>query len=268
MTNVVGFTEWRSQNRVTRYPFSEQSTLTSDDDKILLEGIFIDAILYPQGNAAGLFLSAITITADTVTFEISTDTVKGICTGIVTNIASADRVELVDSVGRPAGLLLSEGGNLKAVRAMGLGTHNFVRTAAEFCATVSVPTPSPSVTGFLLDDGSVVSGRVILFAENGVVIRTAQYPVEPICGTPYLQDNIEFNIIGDPLFRRRLCEGETDYNLPRPITNVEFKIGTKTITLPMTGFNDLQIKASNQAAEDTALRISNTDQGIDISVAG
>ena len=79
---------------------------------------------------------------------------------------------------------------------------------------------------------------------------------------------IEVNVVGDSLFRRRLCSDEDLFDTPQFIRTITFKYGEEEFVVQPDEFGDIQITVNNAAAEDTILRVRNTVDGIRLSTVG
>ena len=267
MPERILFPEWRKQNETTKYPFSETATLTNRQGKIILEGIFIDANLYPIGGKVGLYLSKIVVTHSTVTIYVGNESVTELCSTSFSILNPPTTLELNDTYNRPAGVLISATDRLSAFQTLGIGTHVFERAHTEFAATVCVPVPEIGIRGFLLDDGTLLTGDVWLIGTDGVVLRKTTITRNIGCGSTITYDAIRVDIVGDPLYRRRLCNPQALFNTVNPVRTMRFTSDNLTFDCsPSTG--NIAIGVNNAAATDSILRITNTEAGIKISAAG
>lgn len=228
--------EWRDQQADSRYPFSDSSKLISGVTEIPKD-TFLDAALHPVGGTAPLYLKKIDIQANLVLLTISDSKNLIEVTGSFDPFGNADSIALVDRYGRNAGLLVCDEERIKRFQSWALGSYDFGLTA-EFVASVTVPLPEYHVTGFILPDGSVVTGEVWFVGEKGIAVRKDE-------------GAIRFDIIGDPLFKRFLCKDETSRNdlfvTPRFL---------KTINgIPADQYGNFVITVNNKVAGDTILRV-------------
>lgn len=260
--------EWRRENESTAYPFSETASLKSQDGRVLLHGTFLDAIISPVGGQAGLCVTKITITNELITVTIGDVANRNRCTGSFSLISTPDSIELFDVYGRPAGLLVSEALRLVALQSWGLGEHNINPGNAEFVAAVCCPTPEVGLRGFLLPDGTVVSGEVWLVGDAGVILRV-ESDTSPVPCQPEVDGIvIRVDVIGDPLFRRRLCAGAVDYRVPRFIQTVRILHSEGEFELTPDEHGEVNLSPFNSLATDTALRVRPKPNGMIIEMAG
>ena len=187
--------EWRDEQADSRYPFSDTSTLSAGSASIPKD-TFLDAILHPVGLSAPLYLRQIDVETNLVTITISDTRNTMSITGSFDPFGGGDSIALIDGYGRNAGLLICDQDRIKRFQSWAFGTYQFGDTA-EFVASVTVPLPADYVSGFILPDGSVVSGDVWFVGERGVTIRRDD-------------GAIRFDFVGDPLFKRLLCKDSTD----------------------------------------------------------
>jgi hypothetical protein len=260
--------EWRRENADTAYPFSETVSLKSQDGRVILHGTFIDAVISPVGGQAGLCITKVTVTNELVTITIGDIVNRNRCTGSFGVINPPDSVELQDEYGRPAGLLVSEALRLASLQSWGLGEHVISPGNAEFVAAVCCPTPEVGLRGFILPDGTVVSGEVWLVGDAGVVLRV-ENDTGPVRCQPEVDGVvIRVDVVGDPLFRRRLCAGAVDYRVPRFIQAVRILYPGGQFTVTPDDAGDLSLTPFNSLAADTALRVRPKQNGMIMEMAG
>lgn len=269
MSEHLIFNEWRKQNESTKYPFAERATLVNETGRFVPEGTFLDAILYPIGGKVGLYLTKAVITHQTITLFVGNQDQPELCSGELDVAEPGEQISLFDPAGRPAGLLVSEPARLAVLQAWGLGTHEFQPAETEFAATVCVPTPEIGVRGFRLPDGSVLVGDVWLVGDDGVIVRTEEGTEPATCGVPLKTfKTIRIDVVGDPLFRRRLCDPASLFETPRFIKTIRVVSEGRTFDCSPDEFGNLQIMVNNAEASDTVLRIVNGPEGIALHAVG
>src|SRR4051812_34725451 len=200
--------QWRAQHRDTRYPFAETATMVTRDGRVLLEGTILDAAVYPVGGRTGMFLTAVDVGLAKVTIFVGNEGNERLCSGVYLIAEPKINLALNDTYNRAAGMLLLADGAAGALRAWGRGLHQFAPGTTEFCASTCVPTPEVGVRGILLEDGTLMTGDVWLVGDDGVVL-TATDGVDG--------KTIRVDIVGDPLFRRRLCGDSASFDVAAPI---------------------------------------------------
>ena len=226
--------EWRDEQSGSRYPFSDASTLISVDGWELPKDLFLDAIVYVIGASAPIYLKSILSESGLITFTIGDLADDFTASGSIDPYSSDVSIALTDTYGRPAGLLVCDEEKITRMRGWPLGIYNYDQEA-EFVASVVIPLPENHLSGFLLPDGSIVTGDVWFFGDNGIVITKDE------------DEAIRFDLVGDPLFVRNLCGNRSTFVTPNFI---------KTINgiLPDDNGN-FAITVNNQLAGDTVLRI-------------
>jgi hypothetical protein len=263
------FPEWRRQHEATKYPFSERASMTSRDGRVLVEGTFLDAALYPVGAAAGLYLAKVRIDHQRVSLVLGDSTTPDLATGTFPLVGSSGTVVFQDAFGRPAGLLVSAPERLAVFQSWGVGTHEFDPDGSEFASTVHFPTPEVGVRGFRLEDGTLFTGEVWLVGDDGVVFRTAEVTVLDRCGRPQRTvPAVRVDVVGDPLFRRRLCAPNDLYDTPRFIRRVRVVGPNQTFECQPDATGGLVLTSNHQLAADTVLRIIPTAGGARIEAVG
>jgi hypothetical protein len=263
------FPEWRKQNEPTKYPFSDAATLTNAAGRLLTEGTFLDAALYPIGAAVGLYLTKAVVDFQTVTLYVGTQAAPELASGSFSLVEPPDQVALADAYGRPAGALVSEGRRLGLFQSWGTGTHEFDPADTEFAASCVFPTPEVGVRGVRLETGELFVGDVWLVGSDGVVFRAtdAVVPVPGTCETRTVRQ-VRMDVVGDPLFRRRLCQPAELFVTPRFLKSVRVIGPNMDFTIPPDAAGNINITTVNDLAADTVLRIVNKDGGIEIGAVG
>ncbi len=263
------FPQWRKQNEPTKYPFSERATLTNTNNRVLTEGTFLDAALYPIGASAGLYMQSVQIDFQTVTITLSAPGQGVLATGEFPLVTPPDQIVFTDSYGRPAGVLVSEGRRLGLFQSWGVGLHEFLPEESEFAASCVFPTPEIGVRGIVLESGDVFVGDVWIVGDDGVVVRseTETVPVPGTCGTRQITA-IRLDVVGDPLFRRRLCQPSELFDTPRFVQNIHVIGPNMTFDLTPDAAGNVRLATINDLASDTVLRIKTTTDGITIGAVG
>lgn len=270
MAEHLLYPEWRSQNGGTLYPFSEAATLVADSGVAVPPGLFLDAALHPVGGGAGLYMPSVVVGHGSVTVYVGNESAKTLCSGTFDLVRPPDSFALADSLGRPAGLVVSESARLAAFQSWGVGTHSFTRAASEFAATVCFPTPEVTVRGVLLDDGSLLTGDVWLVGGAGVVLREEAPTLPGSYGVPAGPVRcVRVDVVGDPLFRRRACDDAGLFTTPRFVKAVRF-VGPngEDFTAAPDERGDVRVVVNNGLAAATVLRVSPADDGVVFSAVG
>ena len=269
MSERILYREWRREHETTKYPFSEAAALVNSEGTAILEGMFLDAVFHVIGAKAGLFLSQVSITHTTITLWVGDASFNQQASASFPLITPPADLKFKDLFGRPAGMIVSEPQRLAIMRSWGIGDHFFTRAESELVATVCIPTPEPGVRGFILDDGSVLTGDVWLVGDDGVVVRPEPVSVPGVCGGPPVSvQAVRVDVVGDPLFRRRLCGQTALFTTPNPVRKVKFVGGGRSFVCTPDARGNIRIAANNNAALDTVLRITPTVGGVTIGNEG
>jgi hypothetical protein len=247
----------------TSYPFIPTASL-SNGTASLLEGTFLDAHLYAVAGASRYYLAKVTVTSADITFVIGDVTTSNRLSGSVALPLTSSVVRLVDSFNRPGGLLVSEPSRLALISAWGVGVHSFSRDQTEFCVTCQVPVSDPGVTGIRLASGEVLTGKIWLVGEDGVIldVENKQTPAGDIIET------IRADIVGDPLFLQRLCNPEELFTPVNPIRQICITNEAYTFCCTPDDQGNFNIQMNDSLAADAALRLRTTPEGVVITVEG
>ena len=192
-TQTIIVPEWRDEQTGSKYPFSDNSSLLGTGGIEIEKDLFLDAIVYAIGAEAPLYITSIAAESRLVTVTIQNTAATIAITGSVDPFGGSDSIPLIDSYGRPAGILVCDAERIARLTSWPLGTFYFENTA-ELVASVVVPLPESYVSGFSLPDGSIVTGEVWFVGETGVVVRKDT------------DETMRFDIVGDPLFKRTICQ--------------------------------------------------------------
>lgn len=186
---------FREQQSVSRYPFTDTSNLTTDTGLTFDTAVITDCKLWPYGAGPRLALTQIIVTVNEVTFSFGDGITNPLAQCQVDPLKIGNFYVLLDPVGRSAGVLVADAVKLAAVAVWPQGTHTFAQGAADLVASCTVPVPEPGVLG-ITDGTSVIHGETWIIGEQGVVLTGDSASGE-----------IQVNVVGDPLFKRRDCAG-------------------------------------------------------------
>jgi len=249
-TEII-FPEWRNQNEHINYPFSDVATMISDTGVKLPKGLFDDARFYPIGAVVGVYLRRVSVQGNTVTITIA-DPEQELATGSFDYTAPLNDVAFYDSLGRPAGVLVSTTEKLQLLPASLPALVEFTQAQTELAPSCVVPLPQLGVRGFLLDDGSYFTGDVYLVGVDGIVLSVPEPNV------------IRVDILGDPYAKLKDCEEEGIAVVPL--------CGLKTINGispdPDTGDFKLSPGANPPYAVDNVIRITQTNGELLVATVG
>lgn len=246
MSTLV-FGDWRDDNQQRKYPFADDALLTNGTLTIP-NSLFIDGCLYPIGGNENLYLNRITREDSTITFGIKAgDFELAVGQYDVTDIPVTGEIAFYDAYGRPAGMLLATETSLRSFGGLNSGTYLFTQPQTRFVTAVVVPQPEIGVRGFVLPDGSFVTGDVILVGEDGAIVRRDA------------DDSLRIDFVGDPFASRKLCDdeaaGDEDVSLLQPYCPI------KTINgIPANALGDYKLLVGSNDSLSPVLRITPVSQ--------
>lgn len=254
--------QWRDEATDSKYPFADAATLISRDGSAIDKAIFLDASIYPIGGDVGMHLTSIIVGDDAVTLYIGTLADLQLCSGTFDPLAPPTAIKLEDEWGRAAGVLIANELLLAEFQTWELGTYEFEPGATEFAASVCIPVPEIGVRGLITENGDLFTGDVWITGEYGVVVR--EDFDESVDGKRV----IRIDVVGEPLYRRILCEGPADSPLG-PVDLFESINYLKTINgMKPDRYGDWKITAGSNEAYDTILRIYPTPEGVKFEAVG
>lgn len=248
MPERILFPEFRDELEFTKYPFTDSATLQSTDGQAIEEDTFLDASLYIVGATSQLHITSITVAFRAVVIWFGDRITKNLASASFDPLDPPALLEVVDAYGRPAGVLVSEPIRLARFSVWASGTHTFQVQATEFVASCVIPMPGTGVRGLLDDAGRLFAGDVWLVGDNGVVVREDEACV------------VRVDIVGDPLFVRRICDPLALFNTPNFVRTIN--------DCGPDEFGDFKIVPGNHLAADTVLRVNPTDDGLRIEAVG
>lgn len=232
------FPDFRDEQADSKYPFTDSSSLRVTGTQLeIARDAFIDASLYPIGASGQIYISAITITTFDVTIALGDggDTRRCAAAFNPTTPPEDGVLKFTDRYGRPAGILLSTPLALSVFGGWPGGTYNLRPVEASFVAAVFIPAQEPGVRAVLPETEEFLTGDVWLVGNRGVVIRKEG------------EDIIRVDIVGEPLFKRYLCEDQGKFTPPKFV---------KTINgCGPDEFGNFLLTATNHLAGDAVLRI-------------
>jgi hypothetical protein len=240
----VIFEEWRNQNELIGYPFTDGADLARGTSLELPTNLVVDARLYPIGAEGVLYLSSIQTVNSTVILSISDD-LGWIASGDFT--PEEEIVTLQDKYGRPAGVLVCDPVVMSSLSSWAAGAREYTPTNTAFATAAIIPTPQIGVRGFILESGEFFTGDFWLVGENGVYFTNEG-------------GNIRVDIIGDTLSQRRICEQLNAYSQPWFVKTLN--------SLGPSKYGDFKLVSGTGLASDTALRFEPAQGGMTIAVAG
>lgn len=247
------FPEFRDEQSASRYPFADSATLQSDAgaDIQIAPTTFIDASFFIIGGAQRVYISSIVVAPQSVVITVGDAELAARAATTYSPLSPpADGVLLfTDQYGRPVGMLLSTPTELARFAGWGTGTYTFSLEQTEFVSSVVIPANEPGVRAVQPATKQFLTGDIWLVGDQGVVLRQDGPSV------------IRVDIVGVPLFRRFLCEPQSE--------DFPTKRYLKTINgCGPDEFGNFTFTATNQAVADSVLRVYADGETIVIDTVG
>ena len=242
--------EWRDDNANIAFPFVDSAKLKTSLGVSLNNRAFLDAAIYPPGYVGRVFLGQVVSSLSGVTYVLTNERGVVIASGALTN----DEIWFSDALGRNAGVLIVDPTELP--QNWPIGTHSF-GTGAELVASVIELGADTAPTSLVLPDGTLITGDVWVVGDDGVVITQAG------------DGSTQVNMVGDPLFQRRLCDPEFN-SLVSIATPFFTKTYLQALAIPVNGawvevaadqYGGFVISANDAMTPDSVLRIYPSDDG-------
>ena len=239
----------------TKYPFTPTSTL-SNGEVSFLEGTFLDAHIYSVTGTSNYRITSIVVSSSKITINIG-DTVEPIrLSGEIALPIASGTVKLTDIYSRSAGVLVSEPVRLGLIAAWGVGTHTFSESEAEFCITCCMPVPDAGVTAIRLPSGEILSGKVWLVGEDGIVFQKTTTTNRAV-------DNaLHKCAAGDPLFYKGYVTQKMPFHQYSQLRKLKSSIVQGTLYIcDADDIGNFNIQMNDSLAADAA-RVRTTTEGL------
>ena len=249
----------------TKYPFTPTSTL-GNGEVSLLEGTLLDAHIYAVTGTSNYRITSIIVSSSKIVINIGDTVESARITGEIALPVSSGTIKLTDIHNRSAGVLVSEPVRLGLIAAWGVGTHTFDSGQLEFCITCCMPVPDAGVTAIRLPSGEILSGKVWLVGEDGIVFQKTSTTNK----SGQTVDLLEINAVGDPLFLQRLCNPEDAFSPVQPVRKIRVQDsnGDTLYDCDADDIGNFNIQMNDSLAADAALRVRTTPEGIVFQVEG
>ena len=257
------FPEFLDSLENTKYPFVDSASL-SNGRVAFLEGTFLDAHLYSPSGTSRYYLSRVVVSSGRIELFIGIAGNASLLSGSSPIPISDGTIALRDAYGKPGGILVTEPDRLSIMTSWGVGTHTFERHQTEFCVTCQMPIPDNGVTGLRLESGEIVSGKVWLVGEDGVLISTETV----VDGFGTERELVRIDVVGDPLFLQRLCVPASLFTPVNPILVIRIVNGPNVYECTPDENGNFNIQLNDALAADAALRVRTTVAGIVFEVEG
>lgn len=229
------FREFRDENALSKYPFSDTSDLTSTAGLALTNDIFVDAVLYPIGGHPQLAITKIVISLQIVTITLGDPITANLAEATFSLQDIQEIIAFSDQYSRPAGILLADTTKLALLQSWPAGEYTFLKGTADFVASCCIPQPAVGVRGLTLETGELFTGDVYLIGEGGVILRETSPGV------------IRVDVVGDPLFVRRTCDPVSLFATPRFLKTIN--------NIPPDEYGNFHIDVAADQVDNPALRI-------------
>jgi hypothetical protein len=258
--------EFRREFAETPYPFADGASLSNGADTIP-DGTFLDLSYYPIGGREGAYLAAVARTLTTVTLTFGDAGSPARATGSFDVTATPSVFALTDTYGRPAGVVVSETARLAVFGSWAPAVHAFTATQTPLAASCCIPTPEAGLRGVQLEDGSVLNNEVWLVGDDGVALTVNGPYTDPgLDATPCY--DIRVDVVGDPLFRRKVCTPTSHFATPIFVRKLHVVGGPQEFDLYPDVYGRVVVTANNAEKADSVLRVRTTHGGIIVEAAG
>lgn len=242
------FTELAEQFASTRYPFMDTCSLTADTGQLLDSDMFLDASLHPVGSTSQLHIIQISVAAREVIIKLANSRKVVVATAAFDPLDTNGEIVVTDSYNRPAGLLLADPDTLARFGSWLEGLHNFTAAAATFVPSCVITSPSAGVRGLTVDGNTILTANVVLVGGPGVVLSKVG------------DTGIRIDVVGDPLYRRRLCDQLGNFVPPRFIQTIN---GCRP-----DQYGNINLIIGSQLVDKTILRLNANSTGLVIEANG
>lgn len=227
-------TESREQSR---YPWSDATSLRTDRGFVVPRETIADASLQLQGPSR---LASVTVEESSIRLGLSSATMVG--EAVV--MADDELAEVHDRDGCRCGLLVL-GEALPDLFGWPPGKHALA--GGEFVAAVCSPAAERHVTKLKTADGTTHHGEVWLVGDRGVSLELTD------------TGDLTISIVGEPLFRRLLCDGDADFVTPVPLRTIN--------GINADAYRSFHLVVGRAISGRPALRVVSEPDGLSIGMA-
>jgi hypothetical protein len=229
-------------------------------------GALVDASVYPAGGGVGQYISAITVGAGAVLYEIS-DATGVLCSGESRADGQDFDAWLYDKRKRPSGVLVASSDAPAVFGALPEGRHEFAPAATELVASCVLPQPQVALTALTANDSDPLTGDVWLVGSDGVYFHG---------GGGESTDNgvtdgvIRMDVGGDPFFAATTPDGKPGpaVNPLRHIKLVFAAFGNESILLMPDEFGNFSLTPGTLLKSNPVLRVESEEHTLRIRVLG
>ena len=266
MTRII-HPEWRAEQLSGNYPFGDRATLVNADGRTISPEAFLDAHLYVIG-AGPLYLSKIEIENGNVTLHVGDLTVASLAVATFSAASPPSLLLLEDDFSRSSGVLIADPRKLAEIAVWSDGVHVFAYDETNFAVTCCLPMPQVGLRAVKLEDGRMFTGTILLVGSAGIVLRTEDNDGIERCGAQADQfPTIRVDIVGDPLFVRKLCDG-LEFTAPRPVRKLRVHNRGQTYEVTPDEHGNVFISTGDALASRPALRLRDQPDGLVFEVLG
>jgi hypothetical protein len=282
MATEVRYPEWLEQFERTNYPFEDTATMLSVDGRKLPPTVFLDARFNLIDADKQIYLSAVIVEPSRITLWLGDNLNNRIAHSRFNPATSDQLISFRDNFNRAVGVLMVRPGAVSLFRAWGVGTYEFFPESTRLVASTYMVLPVNTVTGFLLDDGTVISGNVVFVGGPGIMLEVGETHIPEPCGStiPTGKKSIKVHVVGDPLFKRRLCEPQEFFAAPNFIRQLCFSVPGRSgdpnypdkepeiVCCGPGDFGDIKITAGQNDSDASIVRVRVTSEGIVFEAVG
>lgn len=252
--------EWRNINDDTVYPFEPGAALRTREN-VRIDNPFVDAQIRVE--TGPVYLSRIDRRGDEIDFYFGDGSRRDAYSGS----AVIDRdivVSLYDAADESyAGFVCCNDEVGAALRGLLDGSHRFAVGQANLCVRTYDPSPTDVLTGANAGDGRE-DGDIWLVGESGVNLRTLR--------SDSTRMEIAVDIVGDPLFLRARCTGdspETTFVVPRFVKKlIVSDDADRVVEVTPDETGRVRMLLQSHPSSAGALRLDRTQTGLRLALAG
>lgn len=248
------YPQWRNQNTNSPYPFADEASLRSNSPEFVLTNDWlVDAAIYSPIAVSPVHISRVVVDGNIATVTLTDSVQQLVGTGVITRF-SGNPIAIYDANQQPVATLVPSEASNSIIFSTGDGDFRFVEEATVFASSCVLQSPFASLSGFRVQDQTLVEADIVLVGERGVRLTVEESQEFDAAGQPQTVQLVRAHAIGDPQAITRICD-EAANRPTRFIRELVFQYGNITHVCRPDELGNVLLVSESASVADSALRI-------------